>query len=70
MVRQRAFRFVSGGVCRVCSRFAARRKQVRQNHVMSITVRILGPVTIEAAGGRLALSPKLRAVLALLAAHR
>ena len=37
---------------------------------MSITVRILGPVTIEAAGGRLALSPKLRAVLALLAAHR
>jgi predicted ATPase/DNA-binding SARP family transcriptional activator len=43
---------------------------VRHNHVMSITVRILGPVSIERGTERVSLSPTLRLLLALLTAHR
>ena len=37
---------------------------------MSLTVRILGPVSIDGPGRPISLSPKLRLILALLAAHR
>jgi len=53
-----------------CSHLAADGKQLGHNHAMSITVRILGPVSIDAPGQPISLSPKLRLVLALLAAHR
>ena len=49
---------------------AADGQKLRHNHEMSITVRILGPVSIERSGELIPLSPKLRSVLAILAAHR
>ena len=55
---------------RACSSFAARCKWVGDDHWMPISVRILGPVMIGDSGDSVALSPKLRLLLGLLAAHR
>jgi predicted ATPase/DNA-binding SARP family transcriptional activator len=53
-----------------CSDLASARARLRHNHAMAITVRILGPVTLDALPDNTSLSPKLRLLLALLAVHR
>ncbi len=52
------------------SALAASDKPLSHNHAMPITVRIMGPVSIDGRADPVPLSPKLRLILALLAVHR